>query len=187
MSEKEWGRVPMQFTPYVFRGTDGEKLSVEIIPATEEDIASTHNAPGWMTDWKSAYLSDPAVEKYAMKSAHGELIALGAYQIAGNSAFVYILYVESAPPSNPVLTKKQERKYYGIGKALIAFGIKFSIDHGCRGDVVFDAKTDELARYYAKNFGARQIPSAFSVGPKRFMLADENAWSLFSEYLSEGE
>ena len=68
---------------------------------------------------------------------------------------------------------------------MIAFGIKYSIDNGCRGDVVFDAKNDELARHYAKDFGARQIPSAVSGGPKRFMLADEDAWKLFSKYLTE--
>ena len=80
---------------------------------------------------------------------------------------------------------KHGRKYYGIGAALIAFGIKFSIDHGCRGDIVFEAKTDELARHYAEAFHARQIPSASSVGPKRFMLEDEDAWRLFSRYLRE--
>ena len=68
---------------------------------------------------------------------------------------------------------------------MIAFGIKYSIDAGCRGDVVFDAKTDELARHYAMDFGAKPIPSAASGGPKRFMLADEDAWKLFSKYLKE--
>ena len=70
---------------------------------------------------------------------------------------------------------------------MIAFGIKFSIDNGCRGDVVFDAKTDELAAHYVRDFGAKPIPSAFSGGSKRFMLADEDAWALFSKYLSEEE
>ena len=50
---------------------------------------------------------------------------------------------------------------------------------------MFDAKTDELARHYAKDFGAKLIPSATSGGPKRFMLADEDAWKLFSKYLDE--
>ena len=118
-----------------------------------------------------------------MKTLSGELVALAAYQIAGKKAYVYILYIESAPHSNP--TVKSKRKYTGIGAALIAFGIKFSIDNGCRGDVVFDAKTDELAAHYVRDFGAKPIPSAFSGGPKRFMLADEDAWALFSKYLSE--
>ena len=52
---------------------------------------------------------------------------------------------------------KHGRRYYGIGAALIAFGIKFSINHGCRGDVVFEAKTDELAKHYAEDFHARYI------------------------------
>jgi len=67
----------------------------------------------------------------------------------------------------------------------VVYGIKYSIDAGCRGDVVFDAKTDELAQHYAKDFGAKLIPSAASGGPKRFMLADEDAWKLFSKYLEE--
>ena len=68
---------------------------------------------------------------------------------------------------------------------MIAYGIKYSIDAGCRGDVVFDAKTDELAQHYVKDFGAKLIPSAASGGPKRFMLADEDARKLFSKYLEE--
>lgn len=95
------------------------------------------------------------------------------------------MYAESAPHSNPVLTEKSERKYSGIGTALIAFGIKYSIDNGCRGDVVFDAKTDELAKHYAEDFDAMRIPSITNGGPKRFMLADEATWQLFPKYLVE--
>lgn len=175
----------MYFAPYVIQGCDTGKIAVEIVPATQQDLAATKGEPAWQTDWDSDHLSDPAVDKFAMKLQNGELLALGAYQISGRKAYVYILYVESAPPSNPTMTPSASREYYGIGEAMIAFGIKYSIDNGCRGDVVFDAKTDELARHYAKDFGARQIPSAASGGPKRFMLADEDAWRLFSKYLTE--
>lgn len=175
----------MIFSPYVLLKSNHTCIHVEILPATAEDVDSTRREPRWQTDWTSAYLSNPAVEKYAMKAPDGELIALGAYQITGRKAYVYIIYAESAPHSNPTMESKHVRKYYGIGAALIAFGIKFSIDHGCRGDVVFEAKTDELAKHYAEDFRARQIPSASSGGPKRFMLADEDAWRLFSRYLTE--
>lgn len=175
----------MLFLPYIIQKSDELPIPVNIIPATSDDIAATHGNPSWQTDWSSEYLSNPAVEKYAMKTPNGELVALGAYQIAGRKAYVYILYAESAPHSNTTIESKQERKYYGIGAALIAFGIKFSIDNGCRGDVVFEAKTDELAKHYAEDFHAKQIPSASSGGPKRFMLADEDAWCLFSKYLQE--
>jgi hypothetical protein len=79
---------------------------------------------------------------------------------------------------------RKERKYFGIGELLIAYGIKYSIDHGCRGDVVFEAKTDELARHYETDFHAKRIPS-LNAGLKRFMLADEEAWHLFSKFLKE--
>ena len=59
-----------------------------------------------------------------MKTLDGEALALAAYQILGWKAYVYILYAESAPHSNPVLLGDIRRKYSGIGAALIAFGIK---------------------------------------------------------------
>lgn len=175
----------MLFTPYVIRRTDRKKVPVQIIPATEQDLAATTGEPAWQTDWQPDYLANPRIDKFAMKQDDGVLIALGAYQIAGRKAYVYILYVESAPQSNPTLQSPAQREYYGIGEAMIAFGIKYSIDNGCRGDVVFDAKTEALARHYARDFGAKQIPAGASGGPKRFMLADEDAWKLFSNYLTE--
>lgn len=177
----------MVFMPYIIRNADNNMIPVVIEAASPEDLVVTHQEPVWQTNWETGYLANPAVEKYAMKTLDGELVALAAYQIAGRKAYVYILYVESAPHRNPTITEKSGRKYYGIGAVLIAFGIKFSIDNGCRGDVVFEAKTDELARHYAKDFGAKRIPSLSSGGPKRFMLADEDAWALFSKYLSEEE
>ncbi len=175
----------MYFEPFVIRGSDAEKVEVQIIPATPSDLAKTKADPVWSSDWESEYLSRPDVAKFAMKLTGGEMVALGAYQISGRKAYVYILYVESAPDSNPTKVPSDRREYYGIGEAMIAFGIKFSIDHGCRGDVVFDAKTDELAQHYEKDFGAKRVPSILSGGPKRYMLADEDAWVLFSKYLKE--
>lgn len=175
----------MIFVPYIIRCADNKAVQVDISSASADDIATTHSSPLWQTDWDSPYLANPAISKYAMKTPDNELIALAAYQISGRKAYIYILYAESAPHSNPTLTEKAERKYCGIGATLIAFGIKYSIDNGCRGDVVFDAKTDELANHYAEDFGAKQIASLSSGGPKRFMLADEDAWRLFSKYLVE--
>lgn len=177
----------MKFAPFVVLSGSGERIPVEVKPAGQADLDATRGAPAWQTDWTSEYLSDPTVERYAVKTGEGELVALGAYQIRGHSAYVYILYAESAPHSNPTMQAKGERKYDGIGALLIAFGIKYSIDHGCRGDVVFDAKTEELARHYERDFHARRIPSGATGGPKRYMLADMEAWQLFSKFLAEEE
>lgn len=177
----------MQFIPYVIRKSNSEKISVGIVPATQQDLAATKGNPPWQTDWESDYLAGLGINKFSMKLSNGELIAWGAYQIAGRKAYVYILYVESAPKNNPTMMSSGQREYYGIGEAMIAFGIKYSIDHGCRGDVIFDTKTEELARHYAKDFGAKRVPSGVNGGPKRFMLADEDAWKLFSKYLTEGD
>lgn len=176
----------MFFYSFVVQADTGRAEEVSVVPASKEDLTETRRAPEWQTDWTSEYLARPDVEKYAVKSENGDLIALGAYQIRGRSAYVYILYVESAPHSNPTICGER-RKYYGIGELLIAFGIKYSIDHGCRGDVVFDAKTDELARHYETDFHAKRVSAPTPGGPKRYMLADADAWRLFSKFLKEDE
>lgn len=177
----------MMFQPYVILSENGDRVLVKISPAIREDLDATRRSPKWQTDWNTEYLADPTVEKYTVKSPEGELIALGAYQIRGRSAYVYILYMESAPHSNPTMKSRAERKYYGIGELLIAFGIKYSIDHGCRGDVVMEAKTEQLAKHYETAFHATRIPGERSDGPKRYMLVDEDAWAVFSKFLIEEE
>ena len=96
--------------------------------------------------------------------------------------FVYIEYIESHPESNPTLT--MQKKYLGIGRMMIAFGIQLSIDSGKNGVVSFEAKTDELAKHYIRDFGAIRVFAKQSGGPIMLMLADNAALSLFNTYLS---
>ena len=177
----------MEFKPYVILAETGARIPVAIEPADESFLKMTRKEPLWQTDWTSEYLSAPSVDKYAVTSRDGEMIGLGAYQIRGRSAYVFILYAESAPHSNPTMHIRKDRKYYGIGELLIAIGIKYSIDHGCRGDVVFEAKTDELARHYESDFHARRVFGMRDGGPKCYMLADAEAWALFSKFLQEAQ
>lgn len=109
----------MYFSPFVVQSGTGGIVNVTVTPANRIDLEATYSVPQWQTDWTSEYLSDPTVEKYAVKSADGDLIALAAYQIRGRSAYVYILYAESAPQSNPTMNPKENRKYYGIGELLM--------------------------------------------------------------------
>ena len=76
------------------------------------------------------------------------------------------------------------RKYTGIGKLLIAFGIKLSIDNGFHGDVILEAKTPELAEHYIDDFGALEIPSYDAAAPQ-FLIADEAAKRIFFSYLED--
>jgi len=131
---QEWYNV---FLPFVILANTGNPLEAIIETAKTEDLIATPDIPKWQTDWTSKYLSAPNVDKIAVKNLENELIALAAYQIRGHCAYVYILYAESAPHSNPTMNSKSMRKYYGIGELLIAYGIKYSIDHGCRVDIVF--------------------------------------------------
>ena len=164
---------------YVTDSTTRNRVNIEINAATKADLDATRN--GWQTVWNTDFILDPQKEKYAAKTEDGEIIALGAYCVRKGSVAVYIAYIESQPESNPTLV--EHKKYSGIGKAMIAFGIQLSIDASCNGVVVFEAKTDDLEQHYVRDFGARPVASLYPDGPKTFMIADEAAKNIFSSYL----
>lgn len=164
---------------YVTESTTGNRTNIEIEAATKEDLEITKN--GWQTVWDTEFILDPQKEKYVAKTEAGEIIALGAYRVREGSVAVYIAYIESQPESNPTLTK--HKKYQGIGKAMIAFGIQLSIDANCNGVIVFEVKTNDLEQHYIRDFGARPVASLYPDGPKTFMIADQAAKDIFSSYL----
>lgn len=175
----------MVFSPFVYRKQDGSIVDVKVIAATESDLLKTSQHPRWQTDWNSTYLSNPDYLKYALKTFDGELIALGAYlPIEAGAVYVYIIYLESAPDSNPTITAKSERKYVGIGEVMLAFAIKLSIDYGGGGDVLLDAKTEELKEHYLHDIGAIPVGVSQS-GAQRFLICDNHAANLFTKYLRE--
>ena len=164
---------------YVTDSATGKPVNIDVDVAAKEDLKITKN--GWQTVWNTDFILDPQKEKYVAKTEDGEIIALGAYRVREGSVAVYIAYIESQPESNPTLTKR--KKYRGIGKAMIAFGIQLSIDANCNGVVVFEAKTDELEQHYIRDFGARPVASLYPDGPKTCMMADQAAKDIFSSYL----
>ncbi len=169
----------MQFKPFVFN-RENMQIPVSIEPMTQLDAQTTNLLPVWQTPWTSEYLAEDRFEKYAAR-AGGELIALGAYEILENSLVVHIAYMEAHPESNPTLDGGVP-KYTGIGRLMIAYGIKLSIDNGFAGDVVLEAKTTELARHYERDFGAVRLPT-FSSSAPRYLIADEAAKRIFFTYL----
>ena len=90
--------------------------------------------------------------------------------------------METQPESNPTISGS-ERKYTGIGKLLVAFGIKLSIDNGFGGDVVLEAKTDALAAHYKNDFGGIELPSFGNSAAPRFLIQGEPAKNIFFSYL----
>ncbi len=169
----------MEFKPFVFDCNE-QQIPVSIAPMTAEDAEQTNMSPLWQTSWTSEYLIDSRFEKYAAKVGD-ELIALAAYEILKDALVVHIVYMEAHPDSNPTLDDGIPQ-YTGIGRMLIAYGIKLSIDYGLTGDVVLEAKTDELARHYERDFGAVRIPVFQSTAP-RYLIADEAAKRIFFTYL----
>ena len=111
-------------------------------------------------------------------------MALGAYEIQEDIITVHIVYMESQARSNPTLSK--EPKYRGIGRALVAYGIKLSVDAGFNGDVTLDAKTPELAKHYERDFGAFPIPGRKDGRAPRYLICGEAARDIFTSYLEEG-
>lgn len=169
----------MRFQPFIFN-RQGEQVLITIKPMTQRDAEMTDVQPLWQTSWTSEFLVDERFQRYAAR-AGDELIALGAYEILENALVVHIVYLEAQPESNPTLDEGQP-KYTGIGRLMIAYGIKLSIDNGLAGDVVLEAKTTALAKHYERDFGAVQLPTFQSSAP-RYLIADEAAKRIFFTYL----
>lgn len=170
----------VQFKPFVL-DKGNQQIPVSIVPMSRSDAELTNLPPVWQTSWTSEYLAEEQFKKYAAK-AGDELIALGAYEILDHSLVIHIVYMEAQPESNPILDDGQPR-YTGIGRLMIAYGIKLSIDNGFAGDVVLEAKTTSLAKHYEKDFGAVPLP-AFDASSPRYLIADEAAKRIFFTYLS---
>ena len=171
----------MQFTPFIYDKNE-KQTAVSIEPMTNADAEETNRPPVWQTSWTSEYLFDGRFEKYAVRAGE-ELIALGAYEILQDALVVHITYLEAQPGSNPTMDGGTPN-YTGIGRLLIAYGIKLSIDYGFAGDVVLEAKTSALARHYERDFGAIRLP-IFDASAPRYLIADEAAKRIFFSYLSE--
>ena len=161
----------MQFRPFVYDAMN-RQVPVAIEPMTPQDAALTDREPLWQTSWASEYLADENYEKYA----------LAAYEILPTALVVHIVYMEAQPESNPTLDGGNP-KYRGIGRLLIAYGIKLSIDSGLTGDVVLEAKTTSLAKHYEEDFGAVLLPT-FQASAPRYLIADEAAKRIFFTYLN---
>lgn len=174
----------MIFAPFVVKAAGGERVDVEIVPASPEDLRQTQQ--GWQSNWVASDIMRDTIKKYAMHTTNGELVGLAGYEIWPQLPIVHIIYMESQPESNPTIAGNK-RKYLGIGSALVAFGIKLSVDHGFGGEVSFEAKTTELAKHYEKDFGALPLGNYETSGPTRYMLADEAARTIFFRYLERGE
>lgn len=170
----------MIFTPYVST-LAGDTVPVRIAQMRKMDARKTTRDPVWQSDWTSEYITESDALKYAVRTAEDELVALGLYEILDRALVVRIVYMEAQPESNPTLCG-DARKYTGIGKLLIAFGIKLSIDNGFGGDVILEAKTDTLAHHYRDDFGGVELPS-FDDGAPRFLIQGKAAKNLFFAYL----
>lgn len=174
------------FVPFVIDANTKQQVLAKIVKMTKEDAAKTTSEPAWQTDWDSEYISNPRLETYALKIADtDELIGLAAYLIEQNYMAVQIIYMESHPESNPTIAKK--RKYEGIGKILIAYGIKLSVDAGLYGLVVLEAKTTELEKHYREHYNALPIAKTTPGAPPRFLIADSSAVEIFTTYLKSEE
>ena len=170
--------------PYYFvvDASTGAEVPASIRPAKKRDFQLTERE-NWQTSWLAESLQTKELEKYALKVEEtGELIGLGAYRDMPEGLLVYVEYIESAPSSNPTMTKT--KKYTGIGAALLAFGIQLSVDYGYGGAIYLKAKTTEIREHYIRDFGA--IPFSRR-DPFLLLIEGQAAQDLFSQYLREEE
>ena len=163
----------------VTRLADSRIIPVHVVPASESDFQQTL-ASGWQTNWK---ITDAAhfPNRVALKTEEQELLGLMSYSCDDHFLAVELVYLESQPESNSNLlhVTGQTKKYSGIAKALFAYAVQQSVQHGYNGVVLFKAKTDTLLKYYIHAFGARPVSR---YDPFRLVLWEDAAQNLISEY-----
>ena len=165
---------------YVVDAISGEERCANIRKAQQTDFEKTV-LDKWQTSWLTDFIQQPELEKYALEIAEtGELVGLGAYRDMPDGVLVYVEYIESAPSSNPTIT--HDRRYLGIGAALLAYGIQLSIDYGYGGAIFFKAKTSEIRDHYIKDFGAIPFSRRY---PFMLLIEGNAARELFAQYLRE--
>ena len=169
----------MSYGLFVLHSQSSVKIPVTVVPASAADLAATNSA--WQTNWES-----PAAQnfpnKVALKTVDGqELLGLMSYSCSDRMLAVELIYLESQPESNGNLLRisGQQKAYSGIARALFAYAIKVSLEHGYDGVVFFKAKTDTLLSYYLHEFGARPVSR---YDPFRLVLWEDAAQKLLSEY-----
>ena len=169
----------MDLRLFVTRSTDSCAVPVHVVPASESDFQQTLTT-GWQTNWKNtdtAHFSN----RVALKTESQELLGLMSYSCDDHFLAVELVYLESQPESNANLlhVTGQPKKYSGIAKALFAYAVQQSLQHGYDGVVLFKAKTDTLLEYYIHAFGARPVSR---YDPFRLVLWEDAAQNLISEY-----
>lgn len=166
---------------YVYHLPSGERVPVQVLPATSDDLASTID---WQTKWTSkAVRAFP--NKVALKrSDDGELLGLMSFRKVDSILAVEIVYLENAAHSNANLLREKgaDKKYLGIAKALNAYAIQVSLEAGYEGVLVFKAKSDKLLEYYMSEFGAKQVGR---YDPYRLVIWEDEAHALLSSYMGE--
>ena len=105
-----------------------------------------------------------------------------SYKLDEKGLVVEVVYMESASRSNTNLLHAEggHKWYFGIAKALFAYAIQVSLDHGCDGVLHFRAKTSELAEYYQREFGAI---TPIRYDPFRMIILEEAAAEILSDFM----
>lgn len=120
----------MKLNLQVTRLQDGAKVPVHVVAAGKLDFQQTASM-GWQSNWKTmdtAYFPN----RVALKTEEQELLGLMSYSCDDRFLAVELVYLESQPESNANLLHQngQEKKYQGIAKALFAYAVQESINHG---------------------------------------------------------
>ena len=172
---------------HVFDLSCSQEVPAEILPAIESDFRLTVQ-DCWQTSLDVQVSSGAISPEIRIENCSHRRACrtrrlskyLGAYRNMPEGFLVYIEYIESAPHSNPTLSKN--RKYRGIGAALLAYGVQLSIDSGYGGTIYLKAKTSEIREHYIRDFGA--IP--FSHREPFLLLIDgEAARNLLFQFMKE--
>lgn len=165
---------------FVFDAKTESRVPVTVRAATGKDFAATED---WQTQWTTPYVNGLPNKVALCREDDGELLGLMSYKVVDKNLCVELLYIESARHSNANLLNatREQKKYHGIARALFAYAVQVSLDNHFGGVLTLRAKTDELAEYYSREFGAVS-PSRYD---QYYMIILEEAAARIIAYFEE--
>jgi len=165
-----------KLTPCLVEIATGKVLQTTFSVAKPEDLKNLQ-MKGWNFDWTGKDLSYSNIYKLQIKD-DDEIQGLVAAEAVRGA--VYMRLAESAPHN-----LGKSKKYDGVGGHLFAIAMKLSVAMGHHGYIYFEAKNEELAEHYTKNFGAQRLRAR--IHDYRMEIEVNEAQEVIEKYTLEGD
>lgn len=160
------------FTPCLVEVKSGKVLDTVYSGATQGELKQL-SKEGWLFDWTDKNLAGSEIIKLQL-GGKDDIEGLIAIEDMKGSYAYHVSLAESAPHN-----RGKEKVYNGVGGHLFAIAAQKSMEAGYGGFLCFEAKNEDLVKYYSEMLGAQLIGG---VHEYRMIVDESKAQELLDKY-----